>query len=35
MQFFFTVDPQRVSGERTEEVLGNFFARVVFGRMME
>ncbi|BCF88284.1 MULTISPECIES: TetR/AcrR family transcriptional regulator [Paraburkholderia] len=35
MQFFFTVDPQRFSGERAEEVLGNFFARVVFGRTME
>ena len=35
MQFFFTVDPQQISGERAEEVLGNFFARVVFGRTME
>jgi AcrR family transcriptional regulator len=35
MQFFFTVDPQRFSGERAEEVLGNFFARVVFGRSMD
>jgi AcrR family transcriptional regulator len=35
MQFFFTVDPQHISGERAEEVLGNFFARVVFGRTME
>ncbi|SIT42352.1 Transcriptional regulator [Paraburkholderia piptadeniae] len=34
MQFFFTIDPQNVSVERTEEVLGNFFARVVFGRTM-
>ncbi|SEI92321.1 TetR/AcrR family transcriptional regulator [Paraburkholderia diazotrophica] len=34
MQFFFTVDPQNISGERAEEVLGNFFARVVFGRTM-
>jgi AcrR family transcriptional regulator len=35
MQFFFTIDPQRFSGERAEEVLGSFFARVVFGRAME
>jgi AcrR family transcriptional regulator len=35
VQFFYTVDPQNISGDRAEQVLGNFFSRVVFGRMME
>jgi len=32
VQFFYTVDPQKVSGEVAETVLAEFFARVVFGR---
>lgn len=32
VQFFYTVDPQNVSSEMAEAVLGGFFSRVVFGR---
>lgn len=32
VQFFYTVDPQNVSAEMTEALLGGFFARVVLGR---
>jgi AcrR family transcriptional regulator len=32
VQFFYTVDPQNVTGTAAESVLAGFFARVVFGR---
>jgi AcrR family transcriptional regulator len=32
VQFFYTVDPQNVTAEMTEALLGGFFSRVVFGR---
>ena len=32
VQFFYTVDPQNVTTQKAEAVLGGFFARVVFGR---
>jgi AcrR family transcriptional regulator len=35
VQFFYTVDPQRVSAQTAEAVLGGFFSRVVFGRDVE
>jgi AcrR family transcriptional regulator len=34
VQFMFTIDPKNVTGELGESVLGEFFARVVFGRGM-
>jgi hypothetical protein len=32
VQYFYTVDPQNVTGDTAEAVLAGFFARVVLGR---
>ncbi|MFK4448421.1 AcrR family transcriptional regulator [Caballeronia udeis] len=35
VQFFYSLNPQAVSGELAESVLAHFFSRVVFGRSMQ
>jgi len=33
IQLFYTINPQNAPGEMAESVLGDFYARVVFGRV--
>jgi hypothetical protein len=35
VRFFYSINPQAVTGELAESVLAHFFSRVVFGRGMQ